>query len=398
MSENETNTLLSRDDVQQAVHNALGSGAQLVDYSLKSMSGDKVGFAGAHQFLHIEATRNGEKSTLRLFVKTLPYDIPVQVAMIENCKLFVKESKFYESVLPKLMESIKDKHWSALCYLAKEYVLILDNLKDKNFELKGMSLSGLHMKSAIKTLALMHASAMIAEKKLGKSFLELYPEVFQEAVWTRTTKFYDWYTYGVEAAVAVAKRHGLDHARIGRVCGAVFEKAAPSRDGKWRNVVCHGDTWAYNCLFDEAAPLPRCALVDFQMVRYAPATSDVATLLYLATRKDERRKIEKDTLRHYHKELCSALRENEPTIEPPSLEYIVAEYEDMRLIGMVHAMVDRPITQILEIENSDDMDSGDAGMGIVFGKRDELVMKLMDEHPDYKDMVLELIGEIIEYA
>ncbi|XP_014236829.1 uncharacterized protein LOC106659049 [Trichogramma pretiosum] len=397
MSKSEEKTVLIFEDVQKAVRNAIGLDAHLVDYNFKSLSGDKVGFAGSHQFLNVEVIKNGKKLALCFFMKTFPYDVPVQVAMIKNCKLFFKESKFYESILPKLMTSVKNKYWSALCYLSKENVIILDNMKDKHFELKGMSLCETYMKSALKTLALMHASAMIAEKKLGQSFLEVYPEIFQEAVWTKQTKFYDWYRYGVDAAVSVAKKFGLDYTCIPKVCSAVFQKAAPSK--KWTNVVCHGDTWAYNCMFDDASPQPRCALVDFQMVRYAPPTSDVATLLFLATRKDERKKIEKDLLRHYHEELCSALLENDRTMKLPTFAYIMEEYEDMKTIGMVHAVVDRPITQILDIDNnSDDVDSSDGCMNIIFGRRDKLVMKLMDKHPHYKDMVLELIGEIIENA
>ncbi|KAL7292338.1 hypothetical protein TKK_0013941 [Trichogramma kaykai] len=370
MSKSEEKTLLIFEDVQKAVRNAIGLDAHLVDYNFKSLSGDKVGFAGSHQFLNVEVIKNGKKLALCFFMKIFPYDVPLQVAMIKNCKLFFKESKFYESILPKLMTSVKNKYWSALCYLSKENVIILDNMKDKYFELKGMSLCETYLKSALKTLALMHASVMIAEKKLGQSFLEVYPEIFQEAVWTKQTKFYD--------------------------C-TVFQKAAPSK--KWTNVVCHGDTWAYNCLFDDASPQPRCALVDFQMVRYAPPTSDVATLLFLATRKDERKKIEKDLLRHYHEELCSALLENDRTMKLPTFAYIMEEYEDMKTIGMVHAVVDRPITQILDIDkNSDDVDGSDGCMNIIFGRRDKLVMKLMDKHPHYKDMVLELIGEIIENA
>uniref|UniRef100_A0ABD2WFC1 CHK kinase-like domain-containing protein n=1 Tax=Trichogramma kaykai TaxID=54128 RepID=A0ABD2WFC1_9HYME len=203
MSKSEEKTLLIFEDVQKAVRNAIGLDAHLVDYNFKSLSGDKVGFAGSHQFLNVEVIKNGKKLALCFFMKIFPYDVPLQVAMIKNCKLFFKESKFYESILPKLMTSVKNKYWSALCYLSKENVIILDNMKDKYFELKGMSLCETYLKSALKTLALMHASVMIAEKKLGQSFLEVYPEIFQEAVWTKQTKFYDWYRYEVDAAVSV---------------------------------------------------------------------------------------------------------------------------------------------------------------------------------------------------
>lgn len=65
------------------------------------------------------------------------------------------------------------------------------------------------MRSAIKAIALFHASTILAEKRLGKTFYSMYPDFFKEMIFTGDGKMNDWCIAGIEAAKVVANSLGL---------------------------------------------------------------------------------------------------------------------------------------------------------------------------------------------
>jgi Ser/Thr protein kinase RdoA (MazF antagonist) len=61
----------------------------------------------------------------------------------------------------------------------------------------------------------------------------------------------------------------------------------------YRKVICHGDLWMNNIMYNYINSPPICLLMDFQLIRYALLVSDIAQLIYMNLSKVFRRKYEK---------------------------------------------------------------------------------------------------------
>lgn len=69
-------------------------------------------------------------------------------------------------------------------------------------------------KSALTSVARLHAASILAEAKFKKPFNELYPDTFKEMTFMGFGKNHGWCMSGVNAAVVVAKSLGLDSSKI----------------------------------------------------------------------------------------------------------------------------------------------------------------------------------------
>ena len=388
---------ISKEDVETVVKRALGSNAKIINYSVKAFSEEKVGFMGSHQFLTVTITRGNrlEKEIHAYFLKTIPYGVESQVSVIESCDSFFKEANFYKHIAPELMLNSKNKSWSAQCYLAKNDVLVFENLKARNFDTRDKILDLTSLKSALNTLATLHCASILAEKRLGKTFMELYPEAMKECIFSLDSKnkFRDWFLTGVNAVIGVADHLGLESKSISKICHRIFEKISASK--KWRNVVCHGDLWSYNMMFDNAKPLNNCVLVDFQLTRYASAMADVAQLLYLTVRKDTREKIEMELLKFYHDRVCEILRENNEEREIRTFDDCIREFEEMRIVGIVTASIYIPINSVESNMCANLTQDSDGFLNLLFRERVKLVLQIMENDALYRDKITEVVQEMV---
>lgn len=388
---------ISKRDVEVVIERALGPEPKVVNYHVKPYSEEKLGFLGAHYHLSITVKKEDslDKELKTFFLKCVPHDIESLASTIEDCGAFHKEINFYEKILPELLKSFKDKSWVAECYLVKKDALVFEDLKSRNFSIKGKVLETLILQSGLSGLAKLHASSILAEKRLGKKLNELHPDLLQESLFVRGKKFEQWIINGTKVAVAVAKSIGLDYSNIPKVIDKIFDLAVASK--KRRNVVCHGDAKSFNLMFDDSKPTPNCILVDFQLVRYVPAVTDLLQMLYLnISSRKFRDENEEDLLRHYHEIFCETLRDNDQEIELPSFKEILQEYEELRLFGLVTAVLYFPILLIDGKLCADLTKDADGFANIMFGDRVDMTLKMMRDNPLYNSQISDIITELVQ--
>lgn len=98
-----------------------GQNATLVDYSLRPYSNKHLGYYGSHLQLLLDAKKSGVVETHSFFVKTVPYDNPIQAASIK--RVFEKETIFFQEVVPSLPRNGNVEPWTPECYLVKNDTL-----------------------------------------------------------------------------------------------------------------------------------------------------------------------------------------------------------------------------------------------------------------------------------
>ncbi|KAL7305889.1 hypothetical protein TKK_0001895 [Trichogramma kaykai] len=392
-----TSAILTKQDVEGVTKKALGTDVKIINYHVKAFSEEKVGFMGYHQFLMVTVFRKNriEKEIHSFFLKSVPYGVEAQAEVIESCQSFYKEGQFYKFIVPELIKSSTDNTWLVNCFLVKDDVLIFENLKMLNYDTKDKTLDLDSVKSSLSALAKLHCASILAEKRLGKTFLELHPRAMKECIFTVENKFHEWFRTGVNLAVEIANMTGLDSSSIRQICQRVFEKISASK--KWRNVVCHGDAWSNNIMFNDARPLvDRAILVDFQLVRYTSAMSDVTQCLYLNLRRQTREKVEREMLKFYHDVFSSELSRNDQDFDLPDFQDMLQEFEAMRLVGIVTAMLYSPISYVEGKLCAEITQDSDGFMNLLFRDRIDLVLNIMEKDPEYKSRILEVIEELVE--
>lgn len=393
---------LSEKDVKALVKSVLGSEFILTDYYFRRYSEEKKGFMGSHWGLVVEVKnkKTSEVENKKFFIKTIPYDPDnehEQPALNPtNGLLFYKETNFYKHVVPELTLCVKNSSWCARCFMVTDEILVFEDLKDKNFKLKSGILDTRHLKSALTGLAKLHASSVLAEARLGKTFSELYPRIMEESLFTKKTRMIEWITRGIESSVAIARKCGYtDVELIPEVCNELFEAVSASK--KWRNVICHGDAWSNNLMFDDSEPLPVCAMVDYQMIRYAPAMTDVVQLFYLTTRQDYRKNNEKMLLKHYHEVFSEIIQENEPQAQGlQSFEELLLEYEDTKIVGMITVLLYFPTPLACEILSEDFVKECNGLDALLYDDRIDIVMSMLKKHPEFDDRISEVMVEFMD--
>ncbi|CAJ0915063.1 unnamed protein product, partial [Mesorhabditis belari] len=95
----------------------------------------------------------------------------------------------------------------------------------------------------------------------------------------------------------------------------------PEKSGM-SGVLCHGDMWATNFLFDKKTDDLR-FLIDFQMAHLGNPIDDLLRAFILGLSGEMRRKYEQELLEFYHSCLNSQLRDSE---SPFSIEQLKSEY------------------------------------------------------------------------
>ncbi|XP_058795068.1 uncharacterized protein LOC131666426 [Phymastichus coffea] len=384
---------LTRQDVETIIAKSLGPNYKIHNYYMRNHSNEHVGFMGAHRNFIVEVSKEGstQKELHTYFLKSVPYNVYDHAKFVKESKMFHKETSFYELIMPELMKSSRDKSWAPQCYLVKDDALVFENLVIKNYTMKADRLLDVaSLEAALSSLAKMHAASMLAEKRLGKSFLDMYPDLMEEILFSRTKLFAMWNKCGIDVLTNIAKYLGLDDEVVPKVCNLIYEKLRPSKTR--RNVINHGDAWANNLMFNES----KCILVDFQLVRYVPAMSDVALLFYHNAKKELRDKYEMNLLKHYHTTLCDVLKDG--GVDIPEFVDIVDEYEEMRIVGLVTTNMYYQINQIPGDKQLELMSTSQGFNDLLFRDRVDLILGFMKTDGRYREILSSVVKELVESA
>lgn len=383
-------------DVETAIECAVGPTAKVIDYHVEPYAPVKIGFLGLHLRLQVTIQpKSGPEETRSFFIKCIP-DSEGDVKLITESSAFVKETTFYKHVMPELIKNFDGDLWSPSCYLIKDDMLVFDDLKPKNFRMPNMTFDANTLESALASLARFHAASIIAEKRLGKSFYEIYPGMFKESIFDSSNEtMKSWFVTGTNFIVALAKSLGLDHTGVRDCVERIFElvKSSPTKG----NIICHSDLWANNILINDESP-PKCMLIDYQLVRYIPGIADVLQLIYVTTGRAFRDASEKKMVEHYHEVLCKTVKQNNREIELQSLEELLEDYEEYRCYG---AIITALYSQVIRLDNdylTELAKDPEAYAKFLMVDRCEAVMKLMEKDMVYKEKMLEIVTEVVELS
>ncbi|XP_034952455.1 uncharacterized protein [Chelonus insularis] len=391
-------TILSAKDVQSIAEQMLKEKKIVIlDYSIRPYCEEQIGFLASHKRLEIKIRNFNETITnLSFFVKIIPYDQPDQASYIKDCQIFYQETGFFKKLVPQMTEKYFGDVWGPQCYLAKDDVLVLEDLSSLGFSMRPKVLNEELLKSGLKALANLHAASLVLEKHLGQPLNQIYPDVFAQNYFATTGNQYCWYRAGVDVAIKVAEIMGLSTNFISSICDQVYEAIKPSKTKQ--NVISHGDLWSNNLLFDNSSP-PNCRLVDFQLLRYAPFGHDIAQFLYLCSSRQIRDTKGLELIKYYHNELKNCLNFNlNVKITIPSWNELLQSYEEQKVGAVVTAVLYFPTVLLDGKLGAQIMNTPELYVNYRYKDRRDIVLENMEKDSLYNLRMREIIEELVELS
>lgn len=150
-------------------------------------------------------------------------------------------------------------------------------------------------------------------------------------------------------------------------------------------------------MFSKDAP-PKCLLVDFQLMRYAPLAHDVVQFLYLCTDREFRETSEETMLKHYYRVLCETVKSRSSSVEVPPLSELIQGMEEQRLGAVITAAIYYQTVLLDENLGAQIMNDPDSYNKYVFQNRNEIVLKNMKTDPEYGRRIRDVVTELVELS
>lgn len=289
-----------------------------------------------------------------------------QIASLQRRKLFRADEAFaneinaYTALVPVLRKFSRDRLPFPACVYAgadaEGDLIVLEDLWRSGFRMvdRRKCLSYRQCRTVLRELANVHAVSL-AMKQIQPVLFHTMKEKVTEIVYTDEGA--EFYTHSLQTSLRGTldslhysnKNGALDGAikAIERLDGRLYQimsSAVRNSYEPW-NVLCHGDTWVNNLMFNEGHD--KVKLIDLQTMRYTSPVLDILHLLYTSTGAEVRANHTDELIHSYQESLIDALRVYVPTQKRfvlPALEAIFsyanirAEYDSRILYGLGIAM------------------------------------------------------------
>ncbi|KAJ8680539.1 hypothetical protein QAD02_016326 [Eretmocerus hayati] len=402
--ENIVKSIITPEDIKNVVQK-IYKGSAFVEFNFAPYSEDRLGVLGYHLRLQIviERSERGSPEILELFVKTLPFDHYEHAEDVKEGGFFQEEIVFYEEILPRFLKNCKSARWCPSVYLMKKNILIMENLKTQGFDVRERFFDETAtIKSAMSAVARFHSCSIITQAELNRNskidvtLNSFYPNSFKEKAFGKTQPIGTWFFGTCKIIAAVALRLGYEEYHVHRTFERISDIIKPS--DKFVNVVCHGDLWSHNLMFDDTQPTPNCILVDFQLIRYCPLALDILQILYLNTTRSFREKSKNELIQYYHSILEETIRNNDSVkdVSIPTFEEILTQVEELKLFGPIVASLFFPAI-LMNLEGVvQDLQNLEKRIEFLNSDRVNLTLSQMEKDPFFKDRLEEVIGEALE--
>ncbi|KAK3914830.1 4-hydroxytryptamine kinase [Frankliniella fusca] len=269
----------------------------------------------------------GKGEVRRLIVKAVPAG-EAQLAMVEACGVFARETRMLKETLPHLERQLA----AGLSHRPAEHLqlgprviatcsndaLLMEDLAVRGYSnvsrREGLDLP--HSLLCVRLLARLHAASVVVHGRGGRWARDLeaygggwsgpgmrpvFERVYTTSLQTLATAARAWPRLGEQVAV-----------RLERGVDALPQRAleaASLRDGDFA-VLCHGDAWSNNIMFaydEDTAQVRSALLVDFQLVTWASPAVDLHYFLALGAAPRVRQQHAARLVRAYHAELVASL-------------------------------------------------------------------------------------------
>ncbi|XP_055644094.1 uncharacterized protein LOC129780139 [Toxorhynchites rutilus septentrionalis] len=274
-----------------------------------------------------------------------------QIVSLQRRKLFRADEAFtneinaYAQLIPELRRFSRGRlPFPACIYAGKDTegeLIVLEDLRCIGFRMvdRRKSLSYQQCRTVMKELANFHAVSL-AMKQVQPVLFHTMREKVTEIVYNNEAA--EFYTHSLETSL----RGTLDSLNYSNKNGSldVPIKAIECLSGRlykimsatvrncyepW-SVLCHGDTWVNNLMFNENNDEVK--LIDLQTMRYTSPVIDIIHLLYTSTGLELRSNHTDELIRNYQQYLIAALHIYVPAHKRfvlPTLEAIFT-YENIR--------------------------------------------------------------------
>ncbi|XP_060806078.1 uncharacterized protein LOC106135318 [Amyelois transitella] len=284
---------------------------------------------------HVEPDGSSEREEPwegSIIYKCLPENM-TRRETFKSDELFCNEVAFYNKIWPALskFQSLWPKvkvPFKSLpkCYLARNDLVILKDLKQYGFVMpdrrQGLSVEQCYF--VLKHLSHFHALSLAMKCHNPQGFYELLndkdgvSEVF--FLPENEDYFKNYYAQAGRNAIAMVEDELADNEdkemyleKFRQFCSedtffqSMMELVTPKEP---LAVICHGDCWTNNFLFRYSdGDIAEMYMVDFQLVRYASPTLDLAYLMYLCLDRQQRSDHLTSLFEYYVDELHSRLVE-----------------------------------------------------------------------------------------
>ncbi|KAH8374226.1 hypothetical protein KR200_011230 [Drosophila serrata] len=420
MSTNDYNPILTRknrmelftlDECKEILLNLLNDKKQrgvLERFEIVPAS-EHVGFLGEYFHLNLTYQLENQKDeqTTRLFVKSVIFQNANMEFYMEKMGIIKKEIKLYELLLNQL-KKFSPHVWCAKCYFTRDDLFVMQNVEDMGYVALPAGTRYLNedqLNPILKTLATLHACSIAYEKEQGKTIgIELKEWLQEKSV----DPDVEWYTTGLRAVLAVIATHPdvRDNAKaqeyiakdLPRYLDNVYYMVNPSP--LHRNVFVHRDAWGANVFYYKEQPQEkRSLLVDFQLCRYAPPAVDFHLVSYLNLEPSKRKEIIGKLIKTYYNTLAEDLREMgiDANKEQLSLEEFEQSLKDFALFGVTYNCIAATILRLPDnyLKNLKDTRPADFHR-FCNVDRTEDVLRLMKDHPEFRDYMYECVGDLLE--
>ncbi|XP_019551814.3 uncharacterized protein LOC109421739 [Aedes albopictus] len=289
-----------------------------------------------------------------------------QIVNLQRRKLFRADEAFaneinaYAQLVPVMRRFSQDRLPFPVCHYAGKDtegdLIVMEDLTCSGFYMvdRRRNLSYRQCRMVLEELASFHAVSL-AMKLVKPVQFHTMKEKVTEIVYNDAAA--EFYTHSLETSLRgtldslhYSNRDGSLDApikAIEKLSGRLYQimsSAVRNSHEPWR-VLCHGDTWVNNLMFNEGHD--RVKLIDLQTMRYTSPVIDILHLLYTSTGVEIRSTYGDELIRNYQEALVTALRSYVPASKSfvlPALEAtfsyenIRAEYDDRILYGLGIAM------------------------------------------------------------
>ncbi|KAH8249649.1 hypothetical protein KR032_011106 [Drosophila birchii] len=370
---------------------------------------EHVGFLG--EYFHLNLTYQLEnqeyEQTTRLFVKSVIFQNANMEFYMEKLGIIKKEIKLYDLLLNQL-KKFSPHVWFAKCYFTRDDLFVMQNVEDMGYVALPTGtryLSEDQLNPILKTLATLHACSIAYEREQGKTIGVELKEWLKEV---SVDPDVEWYTTGLRAVLAIVATHPdvRNNAKaqeyiakdLPRYLDNVYYMVNPSP--LHRNVFVHRDAWGANVFYHKEQPQEkRSLLVDFQLCRYAPPAVDFHLVSYLNLEPSKRKKMMGNLIKTYYNTLAEDLREMgiDASKEKLSLEEFEQSLKDFALFGATYNCIAATILRLPDnyLKNLKDTQPADFHR-FCNVDRTEAVLRLMKDHPDFRDYMYECVGDLLE--
>ncbi|XP_065336306.1 uncharacterized protein LOC135937145 [Cloeon dipterum] len=408
------NELVSADEVRAVAEKMLGADAELIDYVVGKGTATVQGFMS--DILRVSfRVKVGRKIVESKFVVKRQPNLESQQKLAAEFGIFEHEIAFFEKCSPLLLEQCPELP-TVRCYRTDRHrqIIYMEDLKEAGFctvvgnvvQLKDNILGMEHARKVMQTQAVFHSASV------GIDFYKRFPELFEEDTFFERnggSVMRNCVKQAVQKTLLPIALHHFKEERFIKSVEwvasddfyeAVVAACKPTADRI--NVLCHGDSWANNMMFQidpKDGNILQIKLIDFQLVRYTAGNRDLLYFLYMCFSTEFREQNKKELLALYWDTFSSECAKRGIALNS-SLEKFCADFEADRIFGLMMSAVFRPTIFMDEnFPQGDEALTDEQMNGIMDGGATgpEKALEEFENNPAYRRELISIISELAEY-